>query len=124
MSKEEIKDLFEYYATKNAMYDSKLETILFDRDEVLNNVYECIAYSKYYSAQKERQRELLEILKEISDEEAERWQEEIYKRYEERIKECEAKQDFSECEDCEFLHCCKSRHVPARGCSGRARANS
>jgi len=87
MSKEEIKDLFEYYATKNAMYDSKLETILFDRDEVLNNVYECIAYSKYYSAQKERQRELLRIFEEISDEEVEEWQEEIYNSWSKKVSE-------------------------------------
>jgi len=84
--KKEIKDLFEYFAVKNAVYDNYLETIVFDRDDTLNDVYEYIAFSKYYSSQKKRQRELLELLKEISDEEVEEWQEEIYSRYEEQAR--------------------------------------
>jgi len=105
----EIKDLFKHHAIENAEYNEAIDHIVFNRDDTLIDIYATITYSSYYSAQKEKQRRLLELFKIIDDETLEQWQEEIYREYEEKIKQCEIQNKYLECDDlfCEFLHCCK-----------------
>lgn len=71
----EIKQIFEEEAEKRARIEC--DEKMFDRDEVVRATYHRIAYGNYYSILKEKQRKLLNLLDELTDEDFARWQEEI-----------------------------------------------
>ena len=75
----EIRVIFEELAEVNAWEENGVK--MFDRWVVAAKVYDRIAYSKYYSILKERRRVLLEIYNLLTDEDFEKWQEEIYESW-------------------------------------------
>jgi len=82
---EEIKELFFKEAERQAWHDEKIDRKMFNRDEVIAEVYDFIAYSKYYSSQRERRRELLRTINELDDDTLRMWQEEIYEKWDEEV---------------------------------------
>jgi len=81
MEEEKIKKIFEEEAEKRRWYDKKLACFLFDRDEVVRAIYDYIEYSKYFSIMEEEKRKLIETLNKLTDEDFERWQDELYEKW-------------------------------------------
>jgi len=82
---EELKELFFREAKRNAWYSARIKKKLFDRAEVIAEVYDIIAYSKYYSSQRERQKKLLELINNLDDATLSEWQEEVYEMWDEEV---------------------------------------
>ena len=76
---EEIKELFFREAERQAWYNEKIKKKMFDRAEVIAEVYDLIAYSDYYS--REIKRELLKLINSLDDATLETWQEEVYEKW-------------------------------------------